>query len=195
MSCYMKKGKIGWNNFRICSQHLATECARDRDLHWGLPMRILNRKIFGLHSKVMLPQHIYACNFVAITLVGPTKVSIMKLKCIVLNRMLQHDFMMKQIFFSSIFLPENTVRLAKQAGYPGHNPWHTRYVTPSSLYLRCHPGRCLFPIWQRKCCRWKELHRDTWIGKEHLRFRLQLQPSAPETDFLQMRRFPNHWNH
>jgi hypothetical protein len=83
-------------------------------------MRISNRKIFGLHPKVMLPQHIYACNFVLITLVGPTKVSIMK--CSVLNRMWQHDFMMKQIFFSSLFLSENTAQLAKQAGYPGHNP-------------------------------------------------------------------------
>ncbi len=42
----------------------------------------------------MLPQHIYACNFVVITLVGPTKASIMKLKCTVLNRMWQHDFML-----------------------------------------------------------------------------------------------------
>ncbi len=36
-------------------------------------------KIFGLHPKVMLPQHVYSCNFVAIALVCPTKVSIMKL--------------------------------------------------------------------------------------------------------------------
>ncbi len=85
-------------------------------------MRILNRKILGLHPKVMLPQPIYACNFVVITLVGPTKVSIMKLKCTVLNRMWQHDFMIKQIFFSSIFLSENAGRLAKQAGYIGHDP-------------------------------------------------------------------------
>jgi hypothetical protein len=85
-------------------------------------MRISNRKIFGLLPKVMLQQHIYACSFVLITLVGPTKVSIMKLKCTVLNRMWQHDFMMKQIFFSSLFLSENTGQLAKQAGYPGHDP-------------------------------------------------------------------------
>jgi hypothetical protein len=54
-------------------------------------------------------------------LVGPTKVSIMKLKCTVLNRMWQQDFMMKQIFFNSIFLSENNGRLAKQAGYLGHD--------------------------------------------------------------------------
>jgi hypothetical protein len=77
---------------------------------------------FGLHPKVMLPQHIYACNFVVITLVGQTEVSIMKLKYTVLNRMLQHHFMMKQIFVSLIFLSENTGRLAKQAGYPDHDP-------------------------------------------------------------------------
>jgi hypothetical protein len=51
------------------------------------------------HPKVMLPQPIYACIFVVITLAGPTKLSIMKLKCTVLNRMWQHDFMKKQIFF------------------------------------------------------------------------------------------------
>ncbi len=55
-------------------------------------------------------------------MVGLTKVSIMKLKCTVLNRMWQYDFMITQIFFSSIFLSENTGRLAKQAGYPGHDP-------------------------------------------------------------------------
>jgi hypothetical protein len=60
----------------------------------------------------MLPQPIYASIFVVITLVGPTKVSIMKLKCTVLNRMWQHDFMMKQIFFSSILLSENKGRLS-----------------------------------------------------------------------------------
>jgi hypothetical protein len=76
----------------------------------------------------MLPQHIYACNLVVITLVCPTKVSIMKLKCNLLSRMWQHAFLMKQIFFSSIFLSENKGRLAKQAGYLGHNPWHTRYL-------------------------------------------------------------------
>ncbi len=81
-----------------------TECASDHDLHRCLSMRMSNLKIFGLHPKVMLPQHIYACNFVVITLVVPTKVSIMKLKCTVLNRMWQHDFMMKHIFFNSIFL-------------------------------------------------------------------------------------------
>jgi hypothetical protein len=42
-----------------------------------------------------------------------------------LSRMWQHDFLMKQIFFSSIFLSENKGRLAKQGGYPGHDPWHT----------------------------------------------------------------------
>jgi hypothetical protein len=89
-------------------------------------MRILNRKFFGLHPKVKLPQPIYACIFVAITLVGPTKVIIMKLKCTELNRMWQHDFMTKQIFISSIFLSEKTGLLAKQAGYLGHDPWHTR---------------------------------------------------------------------
>jgi hypothetical protein len=77
---------------------------------------------FWASSKIMLPQHIYACNFVVITLVGPTNVSIMKLKYTVLNRMWQHDFMMKQIFFSSIFLSENTCGLAKQVGYSGHYP-------------------------------------------------------------------------
>jgi hypothetical protein len=70
----------------------------------------------------MSQQPIYACVLVVITLVGPTKVSIMKLKGIVLNRMWQHDFMKKQIFFSLIFLSENTGQLAKQAGYPGHDP-------------------------------------------------------------------------
>jgi hypothetical protein len=41
--------------------------------------------------------------------------------------MWQHDFLMKQIFISLIFSSENKGRLAKQAGYPGHDPWHTRY--------------------------------------------------------------------
>ncbi len=104
-----------------------TGCARDCGLHWCLPIRILNHNFFGLHPKFKLPQLICACIFVLITLVGPTKVSIMKLKCTELNRMWQHDFMTKQIFFSSVFLSENTGRLAKQAGYLGHNPWHTRY--------------------------------------------------------------------
>jgi hypothetical protein len=54
-------------------------------------------KIFGLHPKVMLPQPFYA--FI----------------------LWQHDFWMKQIFFSSIFSSENTGQLAKQAGYLGHN--------------------------------------------------------------------------
>ncbi len=85
-------------------------------------MRISNYKIFGLHPKVKMPQPIYECIFVIITLVGPTKVRIMKLKCNVPNRMWQHDFMMKQIFLSSIFLSENAGQLAKQAGYPGHDP-------------------------------------------------------------------------
>jgi hypothetical protein len=49
-------------------------------------------KIFGLHPKVMLPQPFYACIFVVITLVGATKVSNMKLKHTMLNRMWQHDF-------------------------------------------------------------------------------------------------------
>jgi hypothetical protein len=106
----------------ILTTFIATGCARDCGLHWRLPMRISNRKIFGLHPKVKLPQPIYACIFVVITLVGPTKVSIMKLKCTVLNKMWQHDFMMKKTFFSSIFLSENTGQLAKQAGYPGHDP-------------------------------------------------------------------------
>jgi hypothetical protein len=66
-------------------------------------MRILNCKIFGLHPKVMLPQPISASIFVVITLVGPTKVSIMKLICTALKRMWQHDFMMKQIFLGLIF--------------------------------------------------------------------------------------------
>ncbi len=60
---------------------------------------------FGLHPKVMLP---HACIFVVITLVGPTKVSIMKLKWTLVNRMWQLDFLMKLIFFSSIFSSQNT---------------------------------------------------------------------------------------
>jgi hypothetical protein len=44
----------------------------------------------------------------------------MKLKCNLLSMMWQHDFLMKQIFFSLIFLSENKGRLAKLAGYPGH---------------------------------------------------------------------------
>jgi hypothetical protein len=51
----------------------------------------------------MLPQHIYACNFVEITLVCPTKAIIMKLKCNLLSRMWQHDFLMKQIFLVRYF--------------------------------------------------------------------------------------------
>ncbi len=81
----------------------------------------------NFHPKVKLPQPIYACIFVVITLVCPTKVKIMKLKCSVLNRMCQHDFLMKQIFFNSIFLSENTGQLTKQAGYLDHDPWDTRY--------------------------------------------------------------------
>ncbi len=112
----------------IINRGASTECARDRDLHWLLPMRISNPKIFGLHLKVMLQQHIYACYFVVISLVCPTKVSIMKLKCNLLSRMWHCDFLMKQIFFSSIFSSENKGRLAKQACFLGHDPWHTRYV-------------------------------------------------------------------
>jgi hypothetical protein len=58
-------------------------------------------------------------HFVVIALVGLTKVSILKYKCTLINRMWQHDFMTKQIVFSSIFSSENTGRVAKQAGYPG----------------------------------------------------------------------------
>ncbi len=82
---------------------------------------------FWASSKSHVAQHIYACNFVVITLVCPTKVSIMKLKCNLSSRMWQHDFLMKQIFFSLIFSSENKGQLAKQAGYLGHDPWHTRY--------------------------------------------------------------------
>jgi hypothetical protein len=84
-------------------------------------------QIFWASSKIHVATTFYACIFVVITLVGPTKVSIMKLKHTMLNRMWQHDFWMKQIFFSSIFSSENTGRLAKQAGYPGHDFWHTLY--------------------------------------------------------------------
>jgi hypothetical protein len=104
-------------------------------------MRISNLKIFGLHPKVMLPQPFYAGIFVEITLVGPTKVSIMKLKHTILNRMGQHDFWMKQIFFSSIFLSENTGQLAKQAGYPGHNFWHTLYNVKTCKTIGKHSYR------------------------------------------------------
>jgi hypothetical protein len=34
----------------------------------------------------------------------------------------KQDFMIKQIFFVSKFLSENTGRLAEQAGNPGHDP-------------------------------------------------------------------------
>jgi hypothetical protein len=105
----------------------------------------LNRKFFGLHPKVKLPQLFYACIFVVITLVGPAKVSIMKLKCTELNRMWQHDFMTKQIFFSSVFLSENTGRLAKQAGYLGHNPWHTRYISEKNLICNLRIGQISDP--------------------------------------------------
>jgi hypothetical protein len=44
------------------------------------------------------------------------------------SRKRKHDFLMKQIFFSSIFSSENKGRLAKQAGYLGHDPWHTLYL-------------------------------------------------------------------
>ncbi len=84
-------------------REITTGCVRDCGLHWCLPMRISNSKIFGLNPKVMLPQPIFACIFVVITFVGPTKVSIMKLKCTVVNRMWQHYFMMKQIFFGWYF--------------------------------------------------------------------------------------------
>ncbi len=104
-----------------------TGCVRDCGLNWRLLMRITIRKIFGLHPKAQFPQPIYAFIFVVIMLVGPTKVSTMKLKCTVLNRMWQHDFIMKQIFFSSIFSSKNTGPVAKQAGYSNHDPWHTRY--------------------------------------------------------------------
>ncbi len=69
---------------------------------------------------------LYACIYVVITLVSTTKLSIMKLKSTLLNRMWQHDFIMKQKFFSSKFLSENTGQVARQAGYPGHDPWHAR---------------------------------------------------------------------
>jgi hypothetical protein len=87
-------------------------------------MRILNRKFFGLHPKVKLTQPNYACIFVAITMVGPTKVSIMKLKCTELNRMSQHDFMMKQKYFSVRYFCLETQagwlsRLATRATIPG----------------------------------------------------------------------------
>ncbi len=83
------------------------------------------------------------------TLVSPTKVSIMKLKSTLLNRMWQHDFTMKQIIFSLIFLSENTGQLAKQAGYPGHDPWHTRYLI--STCVRMHASKCV-------------MHASRWLG-------------------------------
>jgi hypothetical protein len=49
-------------------------------------MRISNRKIFGLHPKVMLPQPIYEFIFVVITLVGSTKVSVANAVLIVIMR-------------------------------------------------------------------------------------------------------------
>jgi hypothetical protein len=65
-----------------------------------------------------------------ITLVGPTNVSIMKLKCTLLNRMWQHDFKMKQIFSIQYFCPKTQAnwlsRLATQAMIPdthGANIW------------------------------------------------------------------------
>ncbi len=89
-----------------------------------MPIRVSNRKFFGLHKKVKLPQPIYACIFVVITL-------------------WQQDFMMKQIFFSSLFLFENTgrlvSRLATQAtitGTPGS--FHFQTIVSyfeNSIYL------------------------------------------------------------
>jgi hypothetical protein len=76
----------------------------------------IERKIFGALSKSQVTTIFLCIHFVVITLVGPTKVSIIKLKCTVLNRMWQHDFMTMQIFFGFIFLSENTGRLAKHAG-------------------------------------------------------------------------------
>ncbi len=94
-------------------------------------------KFLGFIQKSCCHNLFYACIFVVITLVGPTKVSIMKLKHTMLNRMWQHDFWMKLMFFSSIFLSENTGRLAKQAGYLGHNFWHTlyKYFLRSSIII------------------------------------------------------------
>jgi hypothetical protein len=43
-------------------------------------MRISKRKTFGLLPKVKLPQTIFAGIFIVITMVGPTMVSIIKLK-------------------------------------------------------------------------------------------------------------------
>ncbi len=83
--------------YRMCQEMWPSLTFTDEDI-----------EIFGLHPKVMLPQLIYALIFVVITLIGSTKVSIMKLKYTVLNRTWQHDFMMKQIFFSSVFSSENT---------------------------------------------------------------------------------------
>ncbi len=85
------------NKYRVCQGLWPSLMFADEDIEL---------QIFGLHPKVMLPQPIYAIFVIA--LVGPTKVSIMKLKCTLLNRMWQHDFMMNQIFFISIFLSENT---------------------------------------------------------------------------------------
>jgi hypothetical protein len=53
-------------------------------------------------SQVATP--IYACIFVVITMVGPTKVRIIKLKCTVLNRMWQHDYDEANIIQFNIFV-------------------------------------------------------------------------------------------
>ncbi len=101
-------------------------------------MRISNRKFFGLHPKVKLPQPFYASIFVIITLVGPTKVSIMTLKCTGLSRMWQHDFMMKQLFFSSIFfcLKTQASWLSRLATWPTQSQGCKTFVQRTNFGAR-----------------------------------------------------------
>jgi hypothetical protein len=115
---------------------VTTRWVWDYGIHWHLPMRISNRKIFGLHPKVNFSQTIYAFISVVIMLVGPTKVSIMKLKCTMLNRMWQHDFKWSKYFSVQYFCPKSQSdwlgRLATLAMIPDTHG--IKLVWKTSLY-------------------------------------------------------------
>ncbi len=104
--------------YRVCQGFWSSLMFADEDIE---------SQIFWASSKSHVATT-YLCMHFCSNCSGWSKVSIMKSKCTLLNRMWQHDFVMKQIFYSSLFLSENTGRLAKQTGYPGHNPGHTWYV-------------------------------------------------------------------
>ncbi len=81
-------------------------------------------------------------------MVGPTKVSIIKMKCIVQNKLWQHDFIMKKIFSVQYFCQKTQAdwlsRLTTQATIPdtqGINMSCNNFLTPHFNDLLPHATR------------------------------------------------------